>query len=181
MTTTLRRMATAAGFILALAASGCVTMSVSSHLERNTDFTQYRTWDWGPADTLPTGDPRLDSNPFFKDHFEGAVEKALVTKGLRRAAVGTQADLIVHYHANISQRFQVNEPSPNCGTDCEVSVIEYDQGTLVIDMVDGKTTRLVWRGWAQDSVNGTIDRQDRLEQQINEAVTKMMARFPRAL
>ena len=42
------------------------------------------TYDWGPADALPTGDPRLDQNPFFKDHLEGAVEKELATRGFDR-------------------------------------------------------------------------------------------------
>ena len=52
-------------------------MNVSSHIERGVDFAQFRTWDFGPADALPTGDPRLDNNPIFKDYLEGSVGKAL--------------------------------------------------------------------------------------------------------
>jgi len=62
--------------------------------------------------------------------------------------------------------------------DCRTSVIEYEQGTLVIDVLDARTERLLWRGWAQDSVQGILDNQDRMEREINEAVTKMFARFP---
>ena len=51
------------------------TMSVSSHVARGVDVARYRTCDWGPADDLPTGDPRLDRNPFFQDHLQGAVER----------------------------------------------------------------------------------------------------------
>jgi len=58
--------------IAALAVTSCATtMTVSSHIERGLDFSQYRTYDWGPADALPTGDPRLDKNPFFKDQVAG--------------------------------------------------------------------------------------------------------------
>ena len=169
----------AAGMLsMGVATSSCATMDVSSHVERGADFTQYRTWEWGPADALPTGDPRLDANPFFKDHLEGAVEKALASNRLQRAAAGATPDLLIHYHANISQRFQVNEPDVNCSGNCQANVIEYEQGTIVIDVMDTKTNRLVWRGWAQDSVQDTLNNQDRMEKQIEEAVSKMFVRFP---
>jgi hypothetical protein len=165
--------------LLALAVTGCVTMSVASHLDRDANFAQFRTWDWGPADALPTGDPRLDNNPFFVDHLEGAVEKQMSARGFMRVAPGETPDLRVHYHANINHRFEVNGVDRDRGysTD-QVQVVEYEQGTLVIDMVDTRTNKVVWRGWAQDSVQGMIDNQGRMEKQIDEAVTKMMKLFP---
>ena len=65
--------------IVATAVTACATMNVSSHVERGLDITKYHTYEWGPADALPTGDPRLDKDPFFKDHVEGAVEKSMAT------------------------------------------------------------------------------------------------------
>ena len=90
----------------------------------------------------------------------------------------------MHYHANISQRFEVNGVDREhgyCYENCEPKVIEYEQGTLVIDVVDTHTNKVVWRGWAQDSVQGMIDNQDQMEKKINEAVTKMMKEFPRGI
>jgi hypothetical protein len=174
---TLKRLAAIA--LVAAGAAGCVSMSVASHVERGVDFSQFRTWDWGQADALPTGDPRLDNNTVFNDQLQGAIEKALATKGYLRAPAGGQADLVIHYHANVNQRFNVNEPDVNCTPgNCQPSVIEYEQGTLVLDVMDPKTNKIVWRGWAQDSLQGIIDNQDRLEQKVNEAVSKMMALFP---
>ena len=167
----------------ALMLSACATMNVSSYVERGVDFAQFRTWDWGPADALPIGDPRLDNNPFFKDYFEGAVEKQLAVRHFEKSTSGSP-DLLIHYHANIGQRFDVNSVDRQngyCYADCQPSVIEYEQGTLVLDVVDTRTNRVVWRGWAQDSVEGVIDNQDRLARQLNEAVAKMMERFPRHL
>ena len=170
----------------ALALAGCATMNVSSHVERGVDFAQYRTYDWGPADALPTGDPRLDNNPFFKDHLEGAVEKQLAIRKFERferLASGTP-DLLIHYHANISQRFEVNGVDRSrgyCYEDCEPKVYEYEQGTIVVDVVDARTNRVIWRGWAQQDMAGVIDNQDRMERQITQAVTRMMERFPRHL
>jgi len=160
------------------ATAGCISMSVSSHLQPGVNFAPYRTWEWGPADNLPTGDPRLDNNTIFKDHLEGAVEKALATRGFARAETGTTPDLFVHYHASINQRIQVDEPEGNCTVECKPGVVEYDQGTLVIDVMDARTDSLLWRGWAQDSVQGVIDNQPLMERKIDEAITRMMARFP---
>ena len=95
---------------VALAVVGCATaMNVSSYVDRSVDFARYRTYDWGPADALPTGDPRLDKDPFFQDHMQGAVEKQLAAKGLGRVTSG-EPDLLIHYHASITQRIDVNRP-----------------------------------------------------------------------
>jgi hypothetical protein len=164
--------------------AGCATMIVSSHLQRDVDFARYRTFDWGPADALPTGDPRLDHNPFFKDHMEGAVERHLAAKGLELSSSG-QPDLLIHYHANVSQRIDVNRIDRQYGycygEDCSVRVMEYEAGTLVLDVVDTRTDRVIWRGWAQDSLEGVIGNQDRMERMINQAVARMLERFPRNL
>lgn len=58
---------------------------------------------------------------------------------------------------------------------------EYEEGTIVIDIVDARTDRVVWRGWAQSNMDGVIDNQDLLEKQIRKAVARMMERLPRHL
>jgi len=50
----------------------------------------------------------------------------------------------------------------------------------VVDIVDQRTDRLIWRGWAQGSVEGVLDNKGRLRQKIDEGVTRMFARLPRA-
>jgi len=175
--------AAAAAFALAALASGCATMNISSHIERGVDFAQFLTWDFGPADALPTGDPRLDNNPFFKDYLEGAVGKALEARHYVRTTSGTP-DLLVHYHANISKTFDVNGTDSRygyCYDNCESRVIAYEQGTIVLDVVDTHTNRVVWRGWAQDSIDGVIDNQESLRKEVNTAVTRMTELFPRHL
>jgi len=156
-------------------------MTVSSHIERNVNFAEYVTYDWGPPDNLPVGDPRLDNNPFFRDYVQGAIEKKLTAKGYEQALTG-EPDLLIHYHASVNQRVEVYESDSRygyCYGDCEARVVDYEQGTLVVDVVDRKTSKVIWRGWAQDVMNGVIDNQDRLEKQVDEGVTKMMVLLPR--
>jgi hypothetical protein len=168
--------------LLTLVLAACATtMTVSSHVQRGVDFARYRTFDWGPADALPTGDSRLDKNPFFQDHVQGAVEKQLASRGFERSTSGTP-DLLIHYHASINQRIDVNRVDHDYGycydDDCRARVVEYEAGTLVLDIVDTRTNRVIWRGWAADSVEGVLDNQDRMAQKINEGVTRMLARLP---
>jgi hypothetical protein len=168
--------------VTALALAGCATMNVSSHIERNVNFSEYATYDWGPPDNLPVGDPRLDNNPFFNDYLQGAIEKKLAAKGFERAGAGQRADVLIHYHANVSQKLDVYEVDSRygyCYGDCEPQVADYELGTLVVDVVDARTGKVVWRGWAQDAMTGIIDNQDRLEKQVDEGVTKMMSLLPR--
>ena len=162
----------------AVAAASCATMTAGFHADRGANLAHYATWDWGPADPLPVGDPRLADNTFFKDHFEGAVEKRLTTLGFTRTPEGVTPELLVHYHANIAERFFVNESVVDCAPgNCEPQTIEYEQGTLVLDVMNVKNEKLVWRGWAQRRFELTLKNQDRLERQINEAVTKILEHF----
>lgn len=167
--------------ILAIAAAGCATLTVSSHIERGVNFADYVTYDWGPADNFPVGDPRLDNNPFFRDHMQGEIEKQLSLKGYERAWAG-EPDLLVHYHASVNQKVDVYNADTEygyCYANCQPQVVDFEQGTLVVDVIDAKTSKVVWRGWAQDVMNGVIDNQDRLDRQVNEGVTKMMQFLPR--
>lgn len=169
-----------AGFVL----SGCATMQVSSHVERGLDFSQYRTFDWGPRDGLPLSDPRLEKDPFFRDEVEGAIEKQMAARGFERSTVSATPDVRIHYHASINQRLDVRDDSysGNCDDDdvCPGRVIEYEAGTLVVDIVDERTDRLIWRGWAQDSVESVLGNRARLSRKIDEGVTRMFERLPRA-
>jgi hypothetical protein len=165
-----------------LLASGCASsMTVSSHVERGLDLSRYRTYDWGPADALPTGDPRLDKDPVFKDRVQGAVEKELAARGFELLNGGAP-DLLIHYHANISTRIDVNRVDRTYGYcargDCPPDVMEYEAGTLVLDIIDARSNRLIWRGWAQNSVEDALDDPDRMARLIDEAVTRMMRRLP---
>jgi hypothetical protein len=170
--------------VMALTAASCATLTVSSHAERGLDFARYRTYDWGPPDALPTGDPRLDKDPFFQDYVQGAFERGLAARGFARAASG-EPDLLIHYHASISKQIDVNRVDREYGycwdEACSARVIDYEAGTLILDVVDARTNRVIWRGWARDSLDGILGNQDRMARMINEAVTRMLERLPRPL
>jgi hypothetical protein len=166
----------------ALVLAGCATLRVSSHTDRGLVWSKYKTFDWGPADALPAGDPRLDKDPFFQDHIEGAVEKAMAAHGFARAAASETPDVVVHYHANVRERLDVDEIDRGygyCATgDCRPRVSRYEAGTLVVDIMDAATNVLIWRGWAEGSLDGVLGNRDRLRRRIDESVNQMFETLP---
>ena len=56
-------------------------------------------------------------------------------------------------------------------------VYDFDQGLLVLDIVDPQTKKLIWRGTAKDAVDLSWSQQ-RKTAKISEAVQKMLSRFP---
>jgi hypothetical protein len=166
----------------ALALAGCATMRVSSYQERGADLGRYQTYAWAPTDSFSTGDPRLDNNRFFIERVQQAIVLQLAPKGLTLAAPGS-ADVVIRYHARLDQQLDTSDfdrDAGRCG-DGECRAFVYDAGTLLIDFVDARTNRLAWRGWAEGSLDGVIDDQAWLNQKVDEAVTRIMARFPREL
>jgi hypothetical protein len=162
--------------------AGCATMRVSSHVDREVQFTRYRTFDWGMPDERPETDPRLQRNPLFQDHVQGAIERQMAKRGFARAEVGSEPDVRVHFHAVIERRLDVNGLDYGRGycvtNDCGGAVRDYEAGTLVVDVVDARTNRLVWRGWAQDSMGDALDNPDRLTNGIEKAVARILAQLP---
>jgi hypothetical protein len=164
-----------------LAAAGCATMGASSHIDTGFNFARLRTFDWGSPDAFPVGDPRLDENPIFLDHLHGAVEKQMAARGYERVVTG-RPQLLIHFHANIDRRLNVNAADAKYGyclnDACRAGVREYEAGTLIVDVIDVRTNRLVWRGWAQDSVEGVLEDRDRLVRMVDAGVARMFANFP---
>jgi hypothetical protein len=174
----MQRFRLGAAAVSMLVLTGCVPMNVSSYKERDVDFARFQTYNWAPAAEFSTGDPRLDNNPFFHEYFRDAVEARMRALGLRRAS-GDDPDLLIRYHATVSQSFSVAAPDEECrgGRDCEPRVVDYETGTLSLDVVDSATNRTVWRGWSRQSVDGLIDSQEWMEQYISKSVEKMMKGF----
>jgi len=164
----------------ALALAACASMDVRSFVERGADPTLYRTYNWGPADAQATGDPRLDNNVFFSERIQAQVEKRLNARGFEKTTADPP-DLLIHYHASVTQEISANgadQPYAYC-EDCKPYV--YDAGTILVDLVDARTRRLVWRGWAEGSIAGAIDDQVWMEKRIDDAVARILERLPPGL
>ena len=151
--------------VAALSLAGCATLRLGSHTDSGVVWSKYKTFDWGPADALPAGDARLDHDPVFRDRVEGAIEKAMAAHGFERSARSERPDLLIHYHASITERLNVDAQ-------------RYESSTLVVDVVDASTNVLMWRGWASGSVEGVLGNRHRLRRRIDNDVAGIFQRLP---
>jgi hypothetical protein len=151
---------------------------------------------WDKArDRIPGEDnPRLN-NDIVADMLRHAIDTGLSLRGWQQG--GSNPDWKVHFHAGIEKKkTEVSQASPPrlsrvvCrGKHCyetwdwgywgppelNTRTIEYHEGTLMIDIHDAGTGKLVWRGTLSDEVDirAAID-----PDKLQKAVDKLLLRLP---
>jgi hypothetical protein len=176
----MRRISAIAGAVALVGLIGfaCAPMQVRTYVPRDSDIRRYHTYGWAPAGAFDTGDPRLDNNTIFIERLRSAVERQMARKGWA-LALADRADLVVHFHARIDQRLDLSRvPSGQVKEDADGGALVYDAGTLLLDFVEPRSNTLVWRGWAEGSVEGVIDNQAWMNEKIDTAVERILAAFP---
>jgi hypothetical protein len=171
----------AAVIVPALVLSGCGTMKVTSYTEPGVDWSLYHTYSWGAVDDKPTGDPRLDNNPFFHERIQAEVERWLTRRGFTKTYSG--ADVTVRYRASITDEVEensVDRPIENRpvyrGEGPEPYV--FQSGTLLFELTDTRDNRVLWRGWAMGTVDGVVNNQAWMEDKIGEIVARVFEQLP---
>lgn len=171
--------------VAALLLAACSAVQVSTDYDPEADFAALKTWAWLPRKARTTGDPRLDSSLVHK-RIREAVEAQLVERGYRKVA-SARADFLVAYHTAVERKIDVDTIYRGYGYHPDAwgwgaghqqtMVYEYDQGTLLLDVLDPKAHRLLWRGSASAVVSeqSTPEKRTKL---VNEAVAKLLDRFP---
>lgn len=166
--------------LLLASAAGCSPYSVSEDYDNSADFSKYKTWTWftGPK---PSG-PGLDA--LNEGRIRAAFEAELPLRGLTKGEGA--ADLLVTYHASVSQKIEVTPTTMSfgygwgrgyVGMSPGSDVRTYDEGTLIVDLLDAKTKSLVWRGTARATVYRDADPEYRTER-IRGAVQAILQRYP---
>jgi hypothetical protein len=141
------------------------------------------TWAWAPF-TTSSPDPRV-ANDIVQERVMVAVEASMAGHGLRRAS-RLDARYLVTYHVAVANKLKVDS-TPNMGRVCgirgcitasgsSVEVQQYAEGTLIIDIVDQRTGRLVWRAASKKQVT----EKDVTQAKINAVVADMTKSLPKA-
>jgi hypothetical protein len=173
--------------VLTLASVGCVGFSVSMDYDPETDFSGYRSWYWLPPS--PTGDPRID-NDLVANRVHGAVERSLAARGYVKTSTG-EGDFGVGYHGFIEGKIDIQTVDryygygPGWGrygmgyggVGTETYVDQYDEGTLILDVVDTRSQKLVWRGSTSARVRENDSPKNR-DERTQKAVDAILAEFP---
>jgi len=162
-----------------IGAAGCASLNIGSYLAGGVDLHQYRTYAWAPSSSRATGDPRLDRNRFVEERIREQIETGLNRHGFQPAD-SVSPDLVVRYQLIVSQALDAGELRNAYGfcDEFERRPCVYDAGTLLIDLVDGRTDALLWRGWSEGRLDFVIDDQTAMEIRIDDAVDRILRRLP---
>ncbi len=161
----------------------CSTVSVSYDYDQDVDFTKYQTYAWMPESRATPADARaaLQRNQLLDKRIKSAVNAQLPGKGLRLDA--DAPDLLLVYHTGVEEKVHVTDSGHRYGRRYRgwggrnVTVTQYQEGTLILDFVDAKSNALVFRCTAQAVLEHNPS-PEQIDQKINDAVTKMLESYP---
>lgn len=172
-----RRAGTFAVWLVIVAA--CSKVSYDSSYDPAIDFGAYETYAWREAgEEVQRGGPALSESA--ESHIKAAVDERLQTKGYRRVT-SERPDFRVNFAAVVEE--VVGDDAYGAGVQprwpgaTRVESREWRVGTLVIDVFDGGTQELVWRGTAEGAVDPDVSDEERSERAI-AAVGEILSRFP---
>ena len=126
------------------------------------------------------------NNPLSENRIVAAVEAELQKKGWTKTDMDS-ADAVVMLHGATEQKKDINTFYTGYSgwgyggwygggmSSAHTTVSEYKVGTLVTDIFDAKTKKLVFRGIAQDEIS---DKPEKNEKKIKKATEKVFKKFP---
>lgn len=173
-------------FILFLATlSFSCTRNLHIEREPNIAIEQYRTYGWNKLEATKATHP-LYSSAELNQTLMRAIDKNLAKKGFRRNIA--TPDFLVDFHIYVEEQkfqnlvcgagFYRGErylPDLSQHTYCESpEIVKYDDGTLIIDIVDAQTGQLVWRG----TMGEVIDSPAYATEVFLKKVKQILRKFP---
>jgi hypothetical protein len=163
------KFATLIGTAALLFGTKAVAQDISYDYDKSADFGRMQTYAW--VNGNPVGD---DLN---HARITSAIEQQLAAKGVHKAASVAEADLLVTYHAIVSTEATVTGSRVGFNRFASARVEDVAVGSLVVDLRDGKSGSVVWRGVATRDLDAKASPEER-EKNINKAVEKMFKHYP---
>jgi hypothetical protein len=162
-----------------LTLASCSTTDVRSEGAPHADLSKYHSFTWEPSAQLEQPDQfSARKDDVLDSQIKSEVKKDLATKGLNE--ISKEGDLRVSYAIRTYDNVQV-EPAflpypytPVGPNETIQRVVENQQGSLVLDFVDAKSGKLVWRGVAVSDIGKAGPDQD----QIRDSIDKILKKLP---
>lgn len=107
-----------------------------------------------------------------------AVDWQLASKGLTKVDAGTSPSVYAAYHARFDQDRRVIGFSTGSGSGSRFATMthEISVGTIAVDIIDPKTTRVLWRGSARRPVDVKAKREV-IERAINRTISELFKKY----
>jgi hypothetical protein len=152
------------------------------------NLSQYSTYSWGKIQT---------SNPFFVNRIQQAVDKQLQAKGWKLVPTGGAVTVFATDNVHDQQQVQTMYDNldgwgggwgwggwgwgagwadPGLGTGiATTTTIDHSIGNLVIDLFEGSSKKLLWRGLATEDLSSNADKNTKI---VAGDINNMFKNFP---
>jgi hypothetical protein len=146
---------------------------VKTDYSHSIDFGKYHTYSWIKVQA---------SDDLWRDRIQRDIDGALQEKGWQRSDAGGDAQLTAFGSTKNQPTIQTFYDNIGGGWfwggfdgTATTTVTNTPVGTLVVDIFDGQTKRLVWRATASDTLSGNPEKN---EKKLQDTVNDMFKHFP---
>jgi hypothetical protein len=160
---------------------GCAS-EIIVHSDSDKDILgwPYTTYNWLNDKEIESRNNPLYYNELTDKRIKTATADEFKKKGYTLNS--NSPDILVHYHIVTQQRSKVlTEPMGyHYGPywlRSRVDVIEYDEGTIILDLMDSKNKNLIWRGWA---ISVLAEKDIVPKEMVDKSIKKIFSQLPSA-
>jgi hypothetical protein len=179
------------GIAVLLVTSGlCATAAAEKihvHYDKSIDFAKYKTYGWAPVGAV--------AHPMLALDIVGAVDQEMASRGLTK--VPSNPDLLVQMYGAVDTEVSMTSNNPIYNATGGIppfdpsmtspgnslywdgyygnSTVVVHPGTLVIDIIDAKAKKLIWRGVGSEAISNNPDK---LMNEANDTITKLFKDYP---
>jgi hypothetical protein len=161
---------------------------VRTDYDHTVNFSQYNTYSWGKVQT---------SNPFFASRIQQAVDNQLQAKGWKLIPNGGAVTVFATDAVHDQQQVQTMYDNmgggwgggwgwggwgwggwggPGFGTGiATTTTTDQNVGNVVIDLFEGTSKKLLWRGLATDNLSSNDEKNTRM---VDGDINNMFKNFP---
>jgi len=169
----------------------CSSVTVSTDHDKNTDFVNLKTYQW-IAETTVTNKSMIKVDAIMDARIRNTINKQLALQGYKEVK-GT-ADLHLNYSVLAEDKTDIRTYQTYGGYSArwgyrggygyrgmggysDTVVRQYKSGTLVIDFVDPKTNKLIWRGLGSERIPSERNPEN-MDKLVSEVVESVLKKFP---
>jgi hypothetical protein len=158
-----------AGFLLTALSTWA---GVTTDYDRDVKFSHYRIYSWGKVKT---------TDGIWDERVKSAVDSQLAAKGWTEVESG--GDVVVTARGTIQDQQELDTFYEGFGGwrrfgglgDATTTVETFKVGTLIVEMFDGQSKKLIWRATATNTLS---DEPDKNIKPLDNNVKKMFQHFP---
>ena len=150
---------------------------VKTDYDRSADFSQYKTYSWEHVKT---------QDPLYVDRIKNSVNAVLAARGWTQVDSGGDVSIVAMEITRAQQTLNTFYNGFGGGWgwrrfggggfgEATTTTETYKVGTLVIDLFDTKTKKLLWRGTSSGTLSNNSDKNIK---NLDKEVEKLFKQFP---